>query len=88
MYADLDTTATIAREMIAPQSGKNSIMQLNMGLGKSSVIVPIVAATLADRRKLARVVILPALFEQMYQLLKSKLGGLIGRRIYRRKPIL
>ncbi|KAF8859302.1 hypothetical protein BDZ45DRAFT_689400 [Acephala macrosclerotiorum] len=75
--------AQIAREMIAPQSGSNSIMQLNMGLGKSSVIVPIVAATLADRSKLARVVVLKSLSEQMFQLLVSKLGGLIGRRIYR-----
>lgn len=58
-------------------------MQLNMGLGKSSVIVPIVAATLADRSKLARVVVLKSLSEQMFQLLVSKLGGLIGRRIYR-----
>lgn len=58
-------------------------MQLNMGLGKSSVIVPIVAATLADSTKLARVVVLKSLSEQMFQLLVSKLGGLIGRRIYR-----
>lgn len=75
--------AQIASEMIDPQSGSNSIMQLNMGLGKSSVIVPIVAATLADRTKLARVVVLKSLSEQMFQLLVSKLGGLIGRRIYR-----
>lgn len=81
--ADYVTTAQIAREMIVPQSGSNSIMQLNMGLGKSSVIVPIVAATLADRSKLARVVALKSLSEQMFQLLVSKLGGLIGRRIYR-----
>ncbi|PVH87759.1 hypothetical protein DL98DRAFT_544883 [Cadophora sp. DSE1049] len=75
--------AQIAREMIEPQSGSNSIMQLNMGLGKSSVIVPMVAATLADRSKLVRVVVLKSLSEQMFQLLVSKLGGLIGRRIYR-----
>ncbi|KAK0121151.1 hypothetical protein ONS96_011330 [Cadophora gregata f. sp. sojae] len=75
--------AQIAREMIEPQSGANSIMQLNMGLGKSSVIVPIVAATLADQSKLVRVVVLKSLSEQMFQLLVSKLGGLIGRRIYR-----
>lgn len=69
--------------MISPQSGSNSILQLNMGLGKSSVIVPIVAATLADRSKLARVVVLKSLSEQMFQLLVAKLGGLIGRRIFR-----
>ncbi|KAL2069540.1 hypothetical protein VTL71DRAFT_14219 [Oculimacula yallundae] len=75
--------AQIALEMIDPQSGSNSIMQLNMGLGKSSVIVPIVASTLADRTKLARVIVLKSLSEQMFQLLVTKLGGLIGRRIYR-----
>ncbi|KAI9055047.1 hypothetical protein LZ554_000013 [Drepanopeziza brunnea f. sp. 'monogermtubi'] len=75
--------AQIAREMISPRTGSNSIMQLNMGLGKSSVVVPIVAATLADGSKLARVVCLKSLSEQMFQLLVSKLGGLLGRRIYR-----
>ncbi|XMA17316.1 hypothetical protein WAI453_010107 [Rhynchosporium graminicola] len=75
--------AQIAREMIDPQSGANSIMQLNMGLGKSSVIVPLVAATLADRTKLVRVIVLKSLSEQMFQLLVEKLGGLIGRRVYR-----
>lgn len=38
--------ALISREMMSPSSGSNSVMQLNMGLGKSSVIVPIVAAAL------------------------------------------
>ena len=57
-------------------------MQLNMGLGKSSVIVPIVAAALADGTKLARVVVLKSLSTQMFQLLLNKLGGLINRRIF------
>lgn len=39
--------AQISKEMIAPSSGSNSIMQLNMGLGKSSVIVPVVAAAVS-----------------------------------------
>ncbi len=34
--------AQIAREIISPSSGTNSILQLNMGEGKSSVIVPII----------------------------------------------
>ncbi|KAI7909537.1 hypothetical protein M9X92_011577 [Pyricularia oryzae] len=37
----------IAAEMISPPGRQNSIMQLNMGEGKSSVIVPLVAASLA-----------------------------------------
>jgi hypothetical protein len=74
--------AQIAKEMISPSSGSNSIMQLNMGLGKSSVIVPIVAAALADATKLARVVVLKSLSTQMFQLLLNKLGGLINRRVF------
>lgn len=74
--------ARIAQQMISPPSGRNSVMQLNMGEGKSSVIVPIVAATLADRKKLARVVVLKPLVKQMFPLLANKLGGLLGRRIY------
>lgn len=38
----------IARQMRSPPNGLNSVMQLNMGEGKSTVIVPIVAAALAD----------------------------------------
>jgi hypothetical protein len=38
----------IAAQMRSPADNRNSVMQLNMGEGKSSVIVPIVAASLAD----------------------------------------
>ncbi|MCJ1386871.1 hypothetical protein MMC17_009999 [Xylographa soralifera] len=74
--------ADIAREMISPLSGTNSIMQLNMGEGKSSVIVPIVAAALADGKKLVRVVVLKPLSTQMFHLLLRKLSSLLGRRIF------
>jgi hypothetical protein len=57
-------------------------MQLNMGQGKSSVIVPIIAAALADRKKLIRVVVLKSLAPQMFHLLVEKLGGLLNRRIF------
>jgi hypothetical protein len=73
--------AHIAREMISPTTTKNTIMQMNMGEGKSSVIVPLVAATLADRTKLARVIVLPALSSQMFQILRRKLGGMLNRRV-------
>ncbi|KAL3419433.1 hypothetical protein PVAG01_09655 [Phlyctema vagabunda] len=71
----------ISREMMIPSSGSNSVMQLNMGLGKSSVIVPIAAAALADKTQLVRVVVLKPLAMQMFQLLVTKLGGMINRRI-------
>lgn len=74
--------ADISREMISPSSSANSVMQLNMGLGKSSVIVPIAACALADKTKLCRIVVLRALSKQMMELLVKKLGGLINRRIY------
>jgi len=38
----------IARQMRQPPNGENAVMQLNMGEGKSTVIVPIVAAALAN----------------------------------------
>lgn len=74
--------AQIAREMISPSSCANSIMQLNMGEGKSSVIVPMVAAALADGKKLVRIVVLKPLATQMFHMLLNKLGGMLGRRIF------
>jgi len=38
----------IAKQMRCPPNNANSVMQLNMGEGKSSVIVPIIAASLAQ----------------------------------------
>lgn len=72
----------VAAEMISPSSKENTVLQLNMGEGKSSVIVPIVAAALADRSRMVRVMVLKPLWRQMFQLLVSRLAGLAGRRIY------
>ncbi|KIJ18003.1 hypothetical protein PAXINDRAFT_9092 [Paxillus involutus ATCC 200175] len=69
--------AEIAFEMVSPQSGQNTTMQLNMGEGKSSVIIPISVAALADRTdrsQLVRVVVPKALTVQMFQLLVDRLG--------------
>ena len=74
--------ARVAEEMISPASGRNSIMQLNMGEGKSSVIVPIVAAALADGKRMVRVVVLKPLSSQMFHQLVRKLGGLLNRRVF------
>ncbi|KAG8923469.1 hypothetical protein FRC02_011119 [Tulasnella sp. 418] len=70
------------REMTAPSSKSNSVFQLNMGEGKSSVIVPLVAATLSDGNKLVRVIVLKPLAPAMFQLLVHRLGGLANRRIF------
>jgi hypothetical protein len=74
--------AEVADEMISPRSGNNTAMQLNMGEGKSSVIVPVVVATLADGAELVRVIVPKALTAQMFHLLVDRLGGLVNRRIY------
>ena len=69
-------------ELISPQSGGNTVMQLNMGEGKSSVIIPIAAATLADGNQLVRVIVPKALTVQMFELLAGRLSGLANRPIY------
>jgi Protein of unknown function (DUF3638)/Protein of unknown function (DUF3645) len=74
--------ASVALEMISPSSGKNTVLQLNMGEGKSSVIVPMVAAVLANGHMLTRVVVLKSLSTQMFQLLVQRLSGLANRRIF------
>lgn len=66
---------------ISPASGKNSVLQMMMGQGKSSCIIPMVAATLADSRKLLRVIVPKPLLLQMAQVLQARLGGLLGRPI-------
>ncbi|KAF8860560.1 hypothetical protein BDZ45DRAFT_800719 [Acephala macrosclerotiorum] len=72
----------IARQMRDPPFGINAVMQLNMGEGKSSVIIPIVAAALANGSKLVRVIVAKPQSKQMLHMLLSKLGGLLDRRVY------
>jgi hypothetical protein len=43
--------ADIAAHMMQPPDARNTVMQLNMGEGKSTTIVPIVAAALSDKTK-------------------------------------
>ncbi|OAL50468.1 hypothetical protein IQ07DRAFT_566433 [Pyrenochaeta sp. DS3sAY3a] len=69
----------IASHMRAPEGGGNTVVQLLMGGGKSTVIVPIVAVSLADEKK---VVVAKPQSKQMAQMLVSKLGGLLNRRVY------
>lgn len=71
----------IAGAMRANTEG-NTVMQLNMGEGKSSVIVPIVATALANGERLVRVLVAKPQSRQMFQMLVSKLGGLLNRRVY------
>ena len=75
--------AETAKELISPRPAGNTVMQLNMGEGKSSVIIPtIAAAALADGNRLVRVIILKALTIQIFELLVGCLGELANRAIY------
>ncbi|KAG9125251.1 hypothetical protein FRC07_008397 [Ceratobasidium sp. 392] len=76
------TQAQVTHEMISPSSSSNTVLQLNMGEGKSSAVVPIAAAALADTTRLVRVVVLKPLWRQMFHLLVSRLSGLVDRRVY------
>lgn len=72
----------IACRMRSPAIDRNAVMQLNMGEGKSTVIVPIVAAALADGTRLVRIIVGKPQSKQMFHMLLSKFGGMLGRRIF------
>ncbi|KAK7987451.1 hypothetical protein PG989_007766 [Apiospora arundinis] len=61
---------------------ENRVMQLNMGEGKSSVIVQIVAAYLANGNRLVRVIVAKPQSKQMRHMLVTKIGGLLDRRVF------
>ncbi|KAL8365011.1 hypothetical protein RB595_004022 [Gaeumannomyces hyphopodioides] len=80
--------ALVASAMMAPPGARNHVVQLNMGEGKSSVVVPMVAAALANsRRSLVRVIVARPQSRQMAHTLTRALGGLLHRRVYRLPPI-
>lgn len=78
----------VAEQMINPpapdgsSNAKHSVMQLNMGEGKTAVIVPILAAVLADGTQACQVTVLKSLFTRNLKFLRQYLGGLLNRRIY------
>jgi hypothetical protein len=73
------TQVDVAQATISPASGANSVLQMNMGHGKTSCIIPMVAASMADRKSLVRVIVPKALLLQTAQLLQSRLGVLLNR---------
>lgn len=68
--------------MTAPSSRQSSVYQLNMGEGKSSVIVPLAVTALADSNTLVRVIVLKSLAGSMFPLLVERLCGLANRRVF------
>lgn len=60
---------------------RNHVMQLNMGEGKSSVIVPMLTATLADGSRLVRIIVTKPQAKLMRHTLTRTLGGLLDRKV-------
>lgn len=71
----------VALTTISPASGGNSVLQMNMGRGKTSCIIPMVAAVLADSKRLLRVIVPRALLVETTQILQARLGNLLGREV-------
>ncbi|KAL5118323.1 hypothetical protein ACEQ8H_003833 [Pleosporales sp. CAS-2024a] len=72
----------IASKMRDPDKSTNIVLQLLMGGGKSSTIVPMLATELTDKEKLVRILVAKPQRNQMAQILISKLGYLLNRRVY------
>lgn len=69
----------VALASIKPESGFNSVLQMNMGMGKTSIIVPAVSSHLAGlRRQVMRVIVPRSLLRQTAVLLLGRLGRLLG----------
>ncbi|CAI6342575.1 unnamed protein product [Periconia digitata] len=71
----------VAEATIMPSSRQNSVVQLLMGKGKTSCILPMVAAVLADKSNLLRIVVPRPLLLQSAQVMQIKLGSLLDREI-------
>jgi hypothetical protein len=81
----------VAKEMLRnpkliESSLENRCLQLQMGEGKTSVILPILCLALGNRTvfpdAVARVTVLPSLFPTVVQDLQMRIGGLLRRRIF------
>ncbi|PNP47794.1 hypothetical protein THARTR1_10479 [Trichoderma harzianum] len=72
----------IASQMRSPPHDQNATMQLNMGEGKSTVILPTVASYLADGSRLVCVIGTKPQAKELFRMLTSKLGGLMDHQVY------
>ncbi|RDW76207.1 hypothetical protein BP5796_07028 [Coleophoma crateriformis] len=74
--------ARVAQEMLLSENVLNSVLQLNMGDGKSSVIMPIVILSLSDGERVARAVVLESLSKSMTYILRRTIGHILNRPIF------
>lgn len=74
----------IAKRMINPPEigTKHNVMQLNMGEGKTAVIVPILASILSDGQQACQITVLKSLFATNLKSLRRYLGGMLNRKVY------
>lgn len=77
----------IAKRMIVEDSPsdpniKHFTMQLNMGEGKTAVIVPILAAILSNGQQICQITVLKSLFATNLKSLRQYMGGMLGRKVY------
>ena len=71
-----ESQVRVAIEMIEPSSGKNNLLQVGMGEGKSSVITPLMLAASADGRTLVRMSSPKALVPQLHSLIAQRNCGI------------
>ncbi|KAJ0423879.1 hypothetical protein BJY00DRAFT_309697 [Aspergillus carlsbadensis] len=72
--------ADVAHKMVGDQT--NTVPQLNMGEGKTTVITPLIALRLSNGSEIPRIVVLKPLLRQSVNLLSQQLGGLLNRPVY------
>jgi hypothetical protein len=82
-----DTQAKVAFEILdendrSASNTNNRLMQLNMGEGKTAVIMPLVLACAANGDTLARATVLSSLYKTNASDWQYRLGGLLKRRVY------
>ena len=82
-----DTQAQVAFEILKEKNEtvsttNNRLMQLNMGEGKTAIIMPIVLARAARGDKVVRATVLSSLYTTNSSDWQYKLGGLLNRRVY------
>jgi hypothetical protein len=70
----------VALGTIAPHTHQNSVLQLLMGKGKTSCILPMVALVLT-KKNLFRIVVPRPLLLQSAQIMQAKLGGILNREV-------
>ncbi|CAM4959090.1 unnamed protein product [Rotaria socialis] len=81
----IDVARHMMQSVVTADNAKveNLVMQMNMGEGKTSIILPMLAVSLSSSdSRLVRIVVLKSLFPTNYQSLRYKLGGLLNRRIF------